>query len=280
MVLVLACSCGTHDMVADRVPRAIGPAPVEANTAPFEGLDLKRLEHGGDPALMPLFEGRIPLEFRDTRNHYWYEPWHRWQTTAGGGASRTILLAGSRIDPHPGSTKLRFGVLDGAGNVLSVTDFTTGHRTYLRRARLLTVPYVDEPVLVMETQEICGRRATDILQYYVLLDDVPVLVRLEDADRRAVRNGYSHPHFVSGPPVPMRSRDEWLDALSAKDTRRALAALVWFGGTHNRDNRRLRDLRADPDIRSALTALATSENGWVAEGARLALKPEYYASGP
>ncbi len=172
-------------------------------------------------------------------------------------------------------TDLRFGVLDGAGEVLSTTDFNTGWRMYLRRARLATVPFLDQPVLAMETELVRGW-STAIVQYYVLLQDMPVLVRLEAMDGTAMRNSYSHSHVVSGPPVPRRSRDEWLEALSSEDSRKVLAALLWLGGTHRRENREVNSLRDHPSVRFALTKLAVSENKWIAEGARLALNPAYY----
>jgi hypothetical protein len=223
-----------------------------------------------DRALLPFFEGRISLDYEGQSDPFGFHPLHRWELKTEGHASRTILLAGYRMDPVPGTTSLRFGVLDGAGKVLSVTDFTTGWRTYLSRARLATVPFLVQPVLAMETERIYGR-STTIVQYYVLLEDAPVLVRLEDKDGTIVRNSYSDSHGVCGPPFPKRNRDEWLEALSSGDSRTILVALMWLGGTRRRENREVNGLRQDPSVRAMLTKLSVSENSWIAEGARLAL---------
>jgi len=124
-------------------------------------------------------------------------------------------------------------------------------------------------------------------QYYRVLGERLLLVRLEDDKGRAVRNNYGAPNHTIGPQVPIREAQAWEASLSSPDPAEILWALAWLGGTHAdpvppppnylreslEDARRFQEVLKREGVQSRLRVLSTSPNPWIAEAAKQALIP-------
>ena len=90
-----------------------------------------------------------------------------------------------------------------------------------------------------------------------------------------------------GPPVPKRTRDEWIRSLSSENPVEQLATLVWLSGTHLsstdarrenvnqesvEDSKLFEAVRDAAETKKALRELTKASNSWVQEYAKLTLQ--------
>ncbi len=123
-------------------------------------------------------------------------------------------------------------------------------------------------------------------QYYAMLEDRVVLVRLDDDTGQLAQNHYRWRSPSKGPPVPKRTREEWIRSLESESPVRQLETLVWLTGTHLpstqersehanqesvEDSTVFEAVRDAQETSKALRSLKDSKVEWVSEYATLAL---------
>lgn len=69
-------------------------------------------------------------------------------------------------------------------------------------------------------------------QFYALVNDDVLLIRLEDKAGHLIRNTYGAPNHTFGFTITGRSANEWKAALESGDFAEVLATLTWLSGTH------------------------------------------------
>jgi hypothetical protein len=130
-------------------------------------------------------------------------------------------------------------------------------------------------------------------QYYALIGEKVLLVRLEDGGGNLIRNIYGTPNHTIGLTLTGRSANEWEKALESNDVAEVLATLTWLSGTHwnprnpspeyaheeMREAQLADYIRSRKGVKLMLKKLTQSENTWVQNAAQLAIKVEYYTSG-
>jgi len=118
-------------------------------------------------------------------------------------------------------------------------------------------------------------------EIFVLRNDVPVLVRVEDDAGHLEQVEYERVPNTIGGPLPDRSPEEWERSLGSPDLVEVLRTLVWLGGHHGDPDdppskygepaaaaRLHRETKARPGVQSKLAELAKHPHPWIAEAAR------------
>jgi hypothetical protein len=179
-------------------------------------------------------------------------------------------------------------VFDGEGNHLKAQEFSTGWRIDIAGARFITNNVIGQDLIEISTHRMI--RGEDVArEFYGLINDGLVLVRLEDGKGGILRNSYQARHWTIGPTPPRREPGEWEVSLRSDNAVEVLRALVWIGGEHcypcdedstSRDGEPLKirskyvnQVRAMPGVQCRLKELLRSKNKWIREAAKLAIKP-------
>jgi len=118
-------------------------------------------------------------------------------------------------------------------------------------------------------------------EIFVLRNDVPVLVRVEDDAGHFEQVDYERVPITIGGPLPERTPEEWERSLSSSDLVEVLRTLIWLGGHHGDAGdppskygeaaaaaRLHAETKSRPGVRSKVAELATHPHPWVAEAAR------------
>jgi hypothetical protein len=273
----------------------------------FEGQDLWKLEGEPREAVAALAnrlvpDGKEPGSF----GYDFFRPrlFERIETADG---PRLVLLVSPTLLIMPGQQWHRLHLFDEAGSLRGSSDFSSGWRTYVNEVQITARGGVKAPLLKMSVSGYPQRAAAE---YYALLGDRAVLVRLEGRDGKPVRNAYGCPYPSTGPPAPRRTAEEWARALASADAVEVLQALTWVGGRHEsledlkeeqEQERRMLEAYHDPpesssatldrcpgaaddavlyeavrareDVRLWLGELSKSKDAWVRQAAELALTP-------
>jgi hypothetical protein len=125
-------------------------------------------------------------------------------------------------------------------------------------------------------------------QYYALLQTNLFLVRMEDNEGVLVRNHYRWRIPPKGPPVPARTKEEWIGGLNSSNVVEQLSTLVWLTGSHLsskwerrpdhneesvEDSKLFESVSTDPRTAAALERLKKDKNKWVQDYATLGVVP-------
>ncbi len=202
---------------------------------------------------------------------------------------RVVVFEASAIGLNiQGDFPVRAHVFTGNGEWRSSESFSGGWCKDWGLPCAVHPPSVDAEVLKITARSTIDRFAR-WTQYYGLLNDHLVLLRLEDSSGKAIPNEFGAPNWTVGPILKSPKEVRWEEILSSGDSTERLAALVWLGGTHvgpgvppgtevYHEDRTLgafcEELRARPGIMARLRALANSPNPWEREAALLALSPQ------
>ncbi len=175
---------------------------------------------------------------------------------------------------------------------LAVQVFPVGHRFLLKEATVVANEELDEDLLVVKAVclgpflEVGGKRKPVLehgefqRQFYALLGESFVLVRLEDDEGRIVPNDYTRNRPYKGTDSSGKGAEDRLQELCSSNPVEQLAALVWLSGKHlsgseprhpyldqedAEDSRVYEAVREDPRTKQALAELVDSEVKWVRE---------------
>jgi hypothetical protein len=283
------------------------PDPVE-QLEPFIGKDLRALEEPEQIRFDNLISKLVPQATRSVyppkprslNPRIWWsyltakpkllpfpiESWYLWKTRDQQGTDRLILFQGMHLWMIPGESMAFVFVMSTNGNLLTECKFSTGWRINIDDAQWLEdVGHSFPCLLVRSSPSINGADITS--QYYALLDDSWALVRLEDSTGAFVIVNYHNPNHTIGPDPPKRTPEQWELALHSSNPAEILRTLVWLGGGHSdppipdaedigvekfEDASLARNVRARPNVRTAVEALTRSNDSWVREAAANALE--------
>lgn len=223
-----------------------------------------------------------------------FEPW--WVNAFSGGKVAWLYL-----EVHPGYdvpdvSGFRAGFFDSQWKYLSSQVIPTGYRLVLIEAAIRKENPLKQDLLVAEVESRTLRKrkpgdagrliVVSYRQYYAPLNGTLVLIRLENEEAHVVQNGYMSSVPSIGPPVPRRSRAEWISSLKSENPAETLATLVWLSGAHlsSAEPRRkglaeetvdesavLESVRDSAECGAALRKLAVGKNPWVREYAEFAI---------
>jgi len=207
-----------------------------------------------------------------------------WRVVRLGG--HVLLIEADILVAVPDTFDLVVHAFGEEGNHLSSASFSGGWRIVVNGAQAAGVAELRAPLLRLDSfPESNGRDVAR--QYYAVVRDRLVLVRLEDSEGRALENHYAAPNHTIGPRPPERTSQEWEEALESNDPVSILEVLVWLGGGHapaftDPDPRIHRESRAEADlvhavrtslpVRARVAELESSPNAWVRDAALLAAK--------
>jgi hypothetical protein len=221
-------------------------------------------------------------------------------TTLSGskGQTRYTLIEESPLLMIPGNSGLSVHVFAQDGSLIRSSAFQTGWRITVTDIRVVYLPQIRR--LALEVKSAPAINGRDVAkQFYALVNDEVLLIRLEDKAGRLIRNAYGAPNHTFGFTITGRSAKEWKDALESGDFAEVLATLSWLSGTHLDPNeavpevsgmppvaheeiaeaRLAADVRGREDVRRQVKALLRSQNLWVRHAAKLADHPESYSWG-
>jgi len=144
--------------------------------------------------------------------------------------ARIVLLDSPTGFFFPGQQVHYLYFLDESGKLVGFSDFSTGWRMGVDEVKV--VRRHDLQLLAFSTWGAGGFAfAPSMREYFALAKDRAVVVRLEGKNG-LISNSYICPYPAVGPPVPKRSANEWISALSSPDWVEVLQALTWIGGRH------------------------------------------------
>jgi hypothetical protein len=259
----------THSL---RKPDQLSQADMAMLTT-FVNKDLRNLDDSARGGLAGLLARILPDKYSvQFNNPYSFQPWYLWRFD-----TRFVLFEGQPLFEIPGVSSAGIHFLDETGRHMGCSVFSTGWRIDLKSARLLNETPVGAPVI-----EILTERAINGLdihhQYYGVLDNRVVLLRLEDSEGRFVDYLPHRTNHTIGPEAPSRLPAEWEQGLLSSDPVRVLEVLTWLGGFHPDDltsrpvndndaGRHFVEVWRRPGVQKAILGLSTSKNKWIREAA-------------
>jgi len=161
----------------------------------------------------------------------WGLPWAGLHLLGSGGDERIVLFHGGGSLWIPAISMMPISVLDGERRDRSRTWVLPGDGARIagisRSVAGAPVPWCFELTVDPHREDQALER-----HVYALIDEKPVLIRLED-DRGAPRpNDYRSPYDRVGEEVPDGSPEDWERSLNSVDLGEVLRALMWLGGLH------------------------------------------------
>jgi hypothetical protein len=221
-------------------------------------------------------------------------------TTISGSKTQTryALIEESPLLMIPGNSGLSVHVFAQDGSLIRSSVFQTGWRIGVTDIRVVYLPQISRNgIEVRSAPFINGRDVAK--QFYALVNDEVLLIRLEDKAGNLIRNVYGAPNHTFGFTITGRSANEWKDALESGDFAEVLATVTWLSGNHldprepvpeisgmppvaHEDISEARlagDVRSREDVRKQVKALMRSQNLWVHQAAKLADNPDSYTWG-
>jgi hypothetical protein len=264
--ILFLTSCGT-DRDSDFLKRYMNQDLLELNEETRIAL-FKRLE-------------RI-LGKDDTELLIHHRPKYVWEFHGSDGKLQFALLCKSMSGMWAGATIF---LLDQDCKLLKEIPVRAGWRMGIVDAKFYFDQSFNLPVLMFHSAP--GIHGRDVArQYYGLIDDRFVLLRLEDSHGEGCTNLITHPNHTFGPFHPPRPVEYWTWLLQKAGPARALEAMNWIGGEFDMKDIDMRDRKADemvflrnleevrnhPDILNAIKQLQNAEHPWVRENAVRAVK--------
>jgi hypothetical protein len=245
------------------------------------GKDLHKADEKAQARIRYLLSRRMPLEEK-----YLQAPWRLLVLEGPGSSRRVIVFQAAVLMSIPSSFDLTIDVLDGNRRHLSHLNASAGWRILATGTQ--GAPRKDLGPWTFEVTSRASINGADVArQIYALVDDQPVLLRLEDSAGKICRNYYEAPNHTIGPPVPVRTPEDWERALSSSDLREVLRTLVWLGGRHapptppdptlHRESleeaKRFSETRHRPGVETRIADLVKSPHPWIADAATQARVP-------
>jgi hypothetical protein len=262
----------------------------------YASKDLRKLTTNDVAVLQAEFKDRTGAELGEKWGWCPLAPWAlaRYDT---GNVSWILVEAYPGYDiPDVSGLKVHF--FNKSWGRVCTHAFPTGYRFFLNEVTVQRREQLDRPLIVAKTTS-AGPFITSPgpkrpafeqgdfqLQYYALIGTNLFMVRLEDNKGLVARNHYRWSAPPKGPPVPTRTKEQWIGCLESSNVVQQLSALVWLTGAHlssheermpdhNQeavsDSRLFESVRDDPRKASLMTKLRKNKNQWVQDYARLGL---------
>lgn len=258
----------------------------------YVGKDLRRLEA---TELKKFREQTEKLTGDKPEKKEWgaYEPW--WVKPFIQNDKAWLWLEAYPGYAVPDVSSLQVHIFDTSWKRVVKQSFPTGYRQFLKEVTLNVDTPLKQPLLVATlissgpfvvqegTHKPAFEQGDFQRQYYALLNDRFVLIRLEDNTGKIIPNHYLWRTPLKGPPVPQRMVQEWIRTLRSTNATEQLATLVWLSGAHRSssevrkedinqesvaDSEIFEAVRRAPETRQIVRELAEKATGWVQEYAR------------
>ena len=282
-------------MLACALPGLAQESPLKG-LEPHIGKDLQKL----DADALAEFRKQVDAITRDkSKTNEWgsYKPW--WVMPFVRTNAAWVLLEAYPGYDVPDISHVRIHVFDRNWMRIAKHSFPTGYRCFLKEVVLVKDNPLKQDLLVAKVtstgpfilqgdeQRPAFEQGDYQCQYYALLGDQFVMVRLEDNNNTIARNHYRWQAPPKGPPVPKHTADEWIRSLSSANSVEQLTTLVWLSGTHlDSTEKRKKDHNQESvedselfeavfdaaETKNALQELVKSKNTWVQEYATLTLR--------
>ena len=202
--------------------------------------------------------------------------------TNSDGESRYVLVQESPLVFIPGSSGLRIDVFTLEGKLLNSSEFDSGWRISLESMEFKQINGLRGDVLEVKSLPFINGQNIG-RQYYSLVDERLLLIRLEDTEGQLIRNYYTAPNHTIGLTHLGWSMNEWEGKLNSNDVAEVLAALTWIGGDHlspeagdpgyvheeMADARMAADLKASETVKTIVKGLMKSDHAWIRKAAKL-----------
>lgn len=250
----------------------------------FENQDLKELDQKSKVELQKIIDTLV-----GKRKNELLIPRLISKISNAQGQINYALVEESPLLTIPGECGIRVHIFSLEGKLLNSSAFSSGWRITLTEMKLKFMPEIGREVLEVSSEPVINGR--DIAkQYYALIGEKILLVRLEDSGGQLIRNNYGAPNHTIGFTLVGRPAKEWEKALESDDVAEVLATLTWLSGIHwnpqtpepeytheeMREARLADDVRLREGVKVGLRRFTQSENIWVRSAANLATKVEYY----
>lgn len=185
----------------------------------------------------------------------------------------------------PGNSSLRVFVFNTDGKLLNNLAFPAGYRIELKDIKVVFKLEIGREVIEVESEPVINGRNV-AKQYYALIDENVLPVRIEDSKAKSLQNNYISPDHTIGYTIVNRSMEEWAKALESEDAAEVLATLAWINGKHFDANQyvpryyeeAINEVRVAYEIMSNSRTKATieklkqSENKWIRDAAVLPIE--------
>jgi hypothetical protein len=186
-----------------------------------------------------------------------YENWFVWELPTNKG-TRFVIFQGQPIFMIPGTSNANIALLGPSGRLIAQSEFSTGWRIDISDAKLLPNRIRGESVIQVDSHPVIN--GGDVArQFYGVVGDRVVLLRLEDSNAECIPNYYAAPNHTIGPDAPPRTEDEWLRCLEDSKSAEILSSLVWVGGQHGRPIQNPGNVAIE-DVNQATTHLKVREH--------------------
>lgn len=215
------------------------------------------------------------------------------------GQTRYALIEESPLLTIPGNSGLSVHIFALDGSLIRSPVFQTGWRIAITDIRVAYLRQINREALEVRSEPVINGR--DVAkQFYALVNDDVLLIRLEDKAGHLIRNAYGAPNHTFGFTITGRSASDWENTLVSDDPAEVLATLTWLSGTHLDPKEPLPkppsgwpeisheevseahtagDVRGREGVQRKLKILSASTNLWVRQAANLAGKREDYTWG-
>jgi acylphosphatase len=205
------------------------------------------------------------------------------------GRENYLLIGESPLFSIPGNSGLWIKIFNSEGKLINSLSFDTGWRIELKDIKVKYSKAIQRKVIEVGSEPVInGRDVTK--QFYALIGKEILLIRLEDSKGNAIQNIYGAPNYIIGLNKTGRSVGEWESALQSEDTAEILSALSWLNGVHWNPSKEqtenfyenineanlVEKVRASQIVEEKISELLRSENTWLKDAAKLAVKVEYY----
>jgi hypothetical protein len=263
----------------------------------YDGKDLLKLDEHARAGFQKVVQALTGDKLEKQLERSSYEPW--WVKPFAGGKAAWVLLEAYPGYDVPDMSGVQIHLFDNKWQRLRKQSFPTGYRFFLNEVTLVKENPLKRDLLAAKVTSsgpfiVRGEDKHPVfeqgdyqLQYYALLGDHFVMVRLEDNKKKLAQNHYRWSSPPKGPAVPKRTRDEWIRSLRSEDPVEQLATLVWLSGAHLpstekrqekvnqesvEDSKLFEAVRDATETKKALRELANSKNSWVQEYSKLTLQ--------
>jgi hypothetical protein len=210
-------------------------------------------------------------------------PWHVWTTTRIG-RTRYIVLLGKPLASIPGGSSACVQLFDATAKRINSWCFQTGCRINLGSASVEFSSDLACDLIVFQMDRLINGPNVE-KEYFAIGNDRLQFVRMENDKGEAVQNEYIFPDLEIGFVPDANTVEQWAGMLESTDKADVLSALVFLGGRHLCEPRRLFDepreskykrlfqqLIDNPRIRELIGSLSNSDNEWIRRAALLAAR--------
>jgi hypothetical protein len=269
-----------------------------AGLGEYVGQDLSQLDKEQAAEFWRAFRTLTGDKPEEKKTFGSFQPWSVSRFRSGKGAWIFVeVYPGYAI---PDVSGVRVHVFDKQWKRIAKSEFPTGYRFFLQQATVKSDEALGQDLLVVKvtsagpflvrpdgTEKPAFEQGDFQRQYYALTGDRMALVRLEDNEKKLVRNSYRWSTPMKGGAIPRRSREQWIESLSSGSAAEQLATLVWLSGSHLKssekryenvsqeslaDSKLFEAVRDSEATSKALARLLKSKVKWVRDYARLTLE--------